>query len=63
MGAITHGSVRVSFLGDADDTAVDRFLDVLPAAVADLREMADLDAQAVERSGGPGGSRARPEPR
>jgi cysteine desulfurase len=57
MGAITHGSVRVSFLRDADDAAVDRFLDVLPTVVADLREMADLDAQAVERSGGPGGSR------
>src|SRR6266542_1730817 len=54
MGAITHGSVRVSFLRGADDAAVDRFLAVLPAAVADLREMADLDAQAVERSGGPG---------
>jgi cysteine sulfinate desulfinase/cysteine desulfurase-like protein len=51
MGAITHGSVRVSFLGDADDAAVDRFLAVLPAAVADLREMAELDAQAVERTG------------
>src|ERR671937_1017289 len=53
MGAITHGSLRVSFLADADDAAVDRFLAVLPAAVADLREMAELDAQAVERSGGP----------
>jgi cysteine desulfurase len=51
MGAITHGSVRVSFLADADDAAVDRFLAVLPAAVADLREMAELDAQAVERTG------------
>ena len=52
MGAITHGSVRVSFLGDAGDADVDRLLAVLPAAVTELREMADLDAQAVERSGG-----------
>jgi cysteine desulfurase len=51
MGAITHGSVRVSFLADADDATVDRFLAVLPAAVADLREMADLDARAVDTSG------------
>jgi cysteine sulfinate desulfinase/cysteine desulfurase-like protein len=34
MGAITHGSVRVSFL---------------PAAVAELREMADLDSRALDR--------------
>src|SRR6266540_3798354 len=54
MGAITHGSVRASFLADATEADVDRLLGVLPAAVADLREMADLDAQAVERSGGPG---------
>jgi cysteine desulfurase len=53
MGAITHGSVRVSFLADAGDADVDRLLAVLPAAVTELREMADLDAQAAERSGGP----------
>jgi cysteine desulfurase len=63
MGAITHGSVRVSFLGDAGDADVDRLLAVLPATVAELREMAELDTQAVEHTGGPGGSRARPEPR
>jgi cysteine desulfurase len=50
MGAITHGSVRVSFPRDATEADVDRFLEVLPAAVADLREMAELDSQAVERA-------------
>jgi cysteine desulfurase len=50
MGAITHGSVRVSFLHDATEADVDRLLEVLPAAVADLREMTDLDTQAVERA-------------
>jgi cysteine desulfurase len=50
MGAITHGSVRVSFLGDAGQADVDRLLAVLPGAVADLREMAELDTQAVERA-------------
>jgi cysteine desulfurase len=50
MGAITHGSVRVSFLGDAGEADTDRLLAVLPAAVADLREMAELDAQAIERA-------------
>ena len=50
MGAITHGSVRVSFLRDATEADVDRLLEVLPAAVADLREMAELDTQAIERA-------------
>jgi cysteine desulfurase len=50
MGAITHGSVRVSFLRDAGEADVDRLLDVLPGAVADLREMAELDSQAIERA-------------
>ena len=50
MGAITHGSVRVSFLRDATEADVDRLLEVLPAAVADLREMAELDSQAIERA-------------
>jgi cysteine desulfurase len=49
MGAITHGSVRVSFLHDATEADVDRLLEVLPAAVADLREMTELDTQAIER--------------
>jgi cysteine desulfurase len=61
MGAITHGSVRVSFLRDAGDAEVDRLLEVLPAAVAELREMADLDSQAVERAArGSGGLTVRP---
>jgi cysteine desulfurase len=51
MGAITHGSVRVSFLHDATEADVDRLLEVLPGAVADLREMAELDTGAVERAG------------
>jgi cysteine desulfurase len=51
MGAITHGSVRVSFLRDATGAEVDRLLEVLPAAVAELREMADLDSQALDRVG------------
>jgi cysteine desulfurase len=51
MGAITHGSVRVSFLRDATEADVDRLLAVLPAAVADLREMTELDSQAIERAG------------
>jgi cysteine desulfurase len=50
MGAITHGSVRVSFLRDATEADVDRLLEVLPGAVADLREMAELDTQAIERA-------------
>ena len=50
MGAITHGSVRVSFLRDATRADVDRLLEVLPDAVADLREMAELDTQAVEQA-------------
>ena len=56
MGAITHGSVRVSFLRDATDAEVDRLLEVLPAAVAELREMADLDSQALDRAARPEGS-------
>ena len=50
MGAITHGSVRVSFLRDATEADVDRLLEALPDAVADLREMAELDTQALERA-------------
>jgi len=55
MGAITHGSVRASFLADATEADADRLLEVLPGAVEDLREMAELDSQAIERAaGGPG---------
>src|SRR4029453_16287153 len=59
-GALTHGSVRVSFPRDATEAAVDRFLEVLPAAVADLREMAQLDNQAGERH--PEGAGPPPSP-
>ncbi|HZD38538.1 MAG TPA: aminotransferase class V-fold PLP-dependent enzyme, partial [Actinomycetes bacterium] len=51
MGAITHGSVRASFLGDATEADVDRLLAVLPAAIDELREMAELDSQALDRAG------------
>jgi cysteine desulfurase len=62
MGAITHGSVRVSFLRDADEADVDRLLEVLPAAVADLREMAELDTQAIERAAAGSGDPQRGAP-
>src|SRR6266571_3206350 len=51
MGAITHGSVRASFLADATEADVDRLLGVLPGAIEDLREMAELDSQALDRAG------------
>ena len=35
---------------DATEADVDRLLEVLPAAVADLREMAELDSQVIERA-------------
>jgi cysteine desulfurase len=59
MGAMTHGSVRASFLAGATEADVDRLLRVLPGAVADLREMAELDSQALDRAGGPGPGEAR----
>jgi hypothetical protein len=42
----------VSFLRDTTESDVDRLLAVLPAAVADLREMTELDTQAIERASG-----------
>jgi hypothetical protein len=53
----------MSLLRDATDAEVDRLLAVLPAAVAELRAMADLDSQAIdravtERSGEPQGGAA-----
>jgi hypothetical protein len=62
MGAITHGSVRVSFLHDATEADVDRLLEVLPAAVADLREMAELDTQAIENAAEGSGRRGPGNP-
>jgi cysteine desulfurase len=38
MGVLTHGNVRVSLPADVTGADVDRFLDVLPRIVADLRE-------------------------
>lgn len=40
MGALTHGNVRVSLHRGTTDQDVDRFCDVLPAAVAQLRRLA-----------------------
>jgi cysteine desulfurase len=57
MGAITHGSVRASFLADATEAHVDRLLEVLPKAIADLREMSELDGQALDRASRAGEAR------
>jgi cysteine desulfurase len=57
MGAITHGSVRASFLADATEADVDRLLTVLPGAIEDLREMAELDSQALDRAARSGDGR------
>jgi cysteine desulfurase len=57
MGAITHGSVRASFLADATEADVDRLLAVLPGAIEDLREMAELDSQALDRAARSGDGR------
>ena len=40
MGALTHGNVRVSLSADVTTADVDRFLDVVPGIVADLRDRA-----------------------
>jgi cysteine desulfurase len=42
MGALTHGNVRVSLHRDVAEADVDRFLDVLPRVVAELRSGLDL---------------------
>lgn len=42
MGVLTHGNVRVSLHRDTAAGDVDRFLAVLPAVVADLREAAGV---------------------
>ena len=42
MGVLTHGNVRVSLPADVADDDVERFLDVLPRVVADLREHAGV---------------------
>jgi cysteine desulfurase len=40
MGALTHGNVRVSLHGGVDASDVDRFLDVVPTIVENLRRTA-----------------------
>ena len=40
MGVLTHGNVRVSLHADVEATDVDRFLDLLPALVEELRRTA-----------------------
>ena len=40
MGALTHGNVRLSLADDADESDVQRLLDVLPPIVAELRSRA-----------------------
>lgn len=42
MGVLSHGNVRVSLHRDVTTEQVDRFLDVLPRVVADLREQAGV---------------------
>jgi len=39
MGVLTHGNVRLTLPPDATDDDVDRFLAVLPAAVARVRDV------------------------
>jgi cysteine desulfurase len=40
MGVLTHGNVRVSLHADVTESDVERFLDVLPPIVNDLRQTA-----------------------
>ena len=42
MGVLTHGNVRLSLHGGVETADVDRFLDVLPGIVADLRRTAGV---------------------
>jgi cysteine desulfurase len=46
MGVLTHGNVRVSLPPDVTEADVERFLDVLPGVVADVR--AQLGAPRME---------------
>jgi cysteine desulfurase len=53
MGVLSEGNVRVSLSADTTSDDVDRFLDVLPAVVAEVR--AALGAPAgLSAPGGPG---------
>jgi len=49
-GSSASSSTRPPTSTDATEADVDRLLEVLPAAVADLREMAELDSQAIEKA-------------
>ena len=42
MGVLTHGNVRVSLPLGTTEAEVDRFLDMLPGVVAELREKAGV---------------------
>ena len=46
MGVLTHGNVRISLPPDVTEADVERFLDVLPGVVADVR--AQLGAPRME---------------
>ncbi len=48
IGALTHGNLRVSLGRDTTEQDVDRLLNVLPAAVAELR--AEAGATACDRA-------------
>jgi cysteine desulfurase len=37
MGALTHGNVRIGLTWSTAQPEIDRFLDVLPPIVADIR--------------------------
>jgi cysteine desulfurase len=50
MGAVTHGSVRVSLGRSSTEADVEHLLDELPPIVERLREMNMLDAEAVVRA-------------
>ncbi|MEO7288044.1 MAG: aminotransferase class V-fold PLP-dependent enzyme [Jatrophihabitantaceae bacterium] len=54
MGALTGGNVRVSLHRGVDQADIDRFLAVLPAAVARAREGVTINAPAARHRGGPG---------
>ena len=45
MGVLTHGNVRVSLHRGSTADDVERFLDVLPRVVADVRKAAAFEAQ------------------
>ncbi|MDQ1697341.1 MAG: cysteine desulfurase, partial [Frankiaceae bacterium] len=44
MGVLTHGNVRVSLHAGVTQADIDRFLDVLPPVVADLRRTAGAES-------------------